>query len=158
MNWQEVCEHPSLKDLPFKVETNEYGQIVMTPVNNLRGILRGEIGYKLKLSFSTGHVLSSAAIRTSKGTKVADVAWISLERWEQVKHEADASQSPEICVDVILAHYSESDVMQRKSLYFETGAKEVWLCSENGEMRFFNTEQELIHSECVPDFPLKIEV
>lgn len=92
MNWQEVCEHPSLKDLPFKVETNEYGQIVMTPVNNLRGILRGEIGYKLKLSFPTGHVLSSAAIRTSKGTKVADVAWISLERWEQVKHEADASQ------------------------------------------------------------------
>ena len=20
MNWQEVCEHPSLKDLPFKIE------------------------------------------------------------------------------------------------------------------------------------------
>jgi Uma2 family endonuclease len=158
MNWQEVCEHPSLKDLPFKVETNEYGQIVMTPVNNLRGILRGEIGYKLSPSFSTGHVLSSAAIRTSKGTKVADVAWISFERWEQVKHEADASQSPEICVDVILAHYSEKDVMQKKSLYFEAGAKEVWLCSENGDMRFFNPEHELIHSELVPDFPLKIEV
>ena len=158
MNWQEVCEHPSLKDLPFKVETNEYGQIVMIPVNNLRGILRSEISYKLKLSFSTGHVLSSAAIRTSKGTKVADVAWISFERWEQVKHEADAALSPEICVDVILAHYSERDVMQRKVLYFEAGAEEVWLCSENGEMRFFNAEHELIHSECVPDFPLKIEV
>ena len=23
MNWQEVCEHPSLKDLPFKIELHE---------------------------------------------------------------------------------------------------------------------------------------
>lgn len=32
MNWQEVCEHPSLKNLPFKIELNEYGNIVMSPV------------------------------------------------------------------------------------------------------------------------------
>jgi hypothetical protein len=23
MNWQEVCEHPSLKDLPFKIELHK---------------------------------------------------------------------------------------------------------------------------------------
>lgn len=48
--------------------------------------------------------------------------------------------------------------MQKKALYFEAGAKKVWLCSENGQMRFFNTEHELIHSELVPGFPLKINV
>ena len=29
MEWREVVEHPSLKDLPFKIETNEWGKIMM---------------------------------------------------------------------------------------------------------------------------------
>ena len=30
MNWQEVCDHPSLKDLSFKIEL---ARIIMSPVN-----------------------------------------------------------------------------------------------------------------------------
>ena len=40
----------------------------------------------------------NAAVKTSKGTKVADLAWFSPERWEQVKDEFDASVAPEIDV------------------------------------------------------------
>lgn len=32
MNWQEVCADPHLLDLPYKIELNERGQILMTPV------------------------------------------------------------------------------------------------------------------------------
>jgi len=32
MQWQEVCEHPSLQNLPFKIELNERGQVLMSPV------------------------------------------------------------------------------------------------------------------------------
>lgn len=31
-NWQEVCEHPGLQNLPFKLEVNERGQIIMNAV------------------------------------------------------------------------------------------------------------------------------
>ncbi|MDM8549434.1 hypothetical protein QUF72_05115 [Desulfobacterales bacterium HSG2] len=31
MNWQEVCEHSDLQNLPFKIELNERGQIIMSP-------------------------------------------------------------------------------------------------------------------------------
>jgi hypothetical protein len=31
MQWAEVVEDPNLKDLPYKIELNEYGQIIMTP-------------------------------------------------------------------------------------------------------------------------------
>ncbi|MDA8306502.1 MAG: hypothetical protein M0Z81_06720, partial [Deltaproteobacteria bacterium] len=31
MEWREVVEHPSLKNLPFKIETNEWGKIMMAP-------------------------------------------------------------------------------------------------------------------------------
>ena len=41
---------------------------------------------------------------------------------------------------------------------FEAGAKEVWLCDENGVMQFFNAEQELTRSELVSEFPEKISV
>lgn len=38
MEWREVVEHPSLKDLPFKIETNEWGKIIMAPVTCTRGL------------------------------------------------------------------------------------------------------------------------
>jgi hypothetical protein len=28
MNWQEICEHPDLQNLPFKIELNANGQIL----------------------------------------------------------------------------------------------------------------------------------
>ncbi len=31
MNWQEVCREPTLQNLPFKIELNRYGQVVMSP-------------------------------------------------------------------------------------------------------------------------------
>jgi len=40
MNWQEVCEHKSLQDLPFKIELNEYGKIIMSPVKVYHSAIR----------------------------------------------------------------------------------------------------------------------
>ena len=48
MNWQEVCEHPGLKDLPFKIELDEYGRIVMSPVKLFHAALQGEIEFLLR--------------------------------------------------------------------------------------------------------------
>jgi len=47
---------------------------------------------------------------------------------------------------------------EKSQLYFEAGAKEVWLCNEDGVMRFFNTQQELTRSELVPEFPEKVDI
>ncbi len=32
MNWQEVCDHPQLRNLSFKIELNEDGKIIMSPL------------------------------------------------------------------------------------------------------------------------------
>ena len=32
MNWQEVCDDPSLQDLPFKIELNQHGEVIMNAV------------------------------------------------------------------------------------------------------------------------------
>lgn len=31
LSWKEVCNDPNLHDLPYKIETNDRGQIVMSP-------------------------------------------------------------------------------------------------------------------------------
>jgi Uma2 family endonuclease len=49
-------------------------------------------------------------------------------------------------------------MIEKRALYFEAGAKEVWLCDENGEMSFFNVQQQLEQSQLVPAFPLKINI
>ncbi len=42
MNWQQVCERVELNNLPFKLELNERGQIVMSPVNIAHALYQGE--------------------------------------------------------------------------------------------------------------------
>lgn len=41
MKWSEVINDKTLQDLPYKIELNEWGHIVMSPVSNLHGLSRG---------------------------------------------------------------------------------------------------------------------
>jgi Uma2 family endonuclease len=157
MNWQEVCEHPSLKDLPFKIELDELGRIIMSPVKLYHSMLQSEIEFLLRSLLKGGKPLPECAIKTSKGTKVADVAWVSSETWAKIKTEAEASIAPEICIEVISTGNSKKEMIEKSQLYFEAGAKEVWLCNEDGVMSFFNAEQELTRSELVSEFPEKVD-
>ena len=49
-------------------------------------------------------------------------------------------------------------MMEKRALYFEAGAAEVWVCNEAGELQFFDANGQLDRSILVPGFPLKIEV
>lgn len=158
MNWQEVCEHPSLKNLPFKIELDEAGRIIMSPVKLYHSALQVRIAVILEQSLKNGIALSECAIKTAKGTKVADVAWVSSARWAKIKTETEASIAPEICVEIISGANTQKEMQEKSGLYFAAGAQEVWLCNENGELRFYNAEQALAQSLLAPDFPAKIDV
>lgn len=158
MNWQEVCENPSLRNLPFKIELNEYGNIVMSPVKVYHSAFQGEIEYWLRSLLKTGKTLPECAIATRQGTKVADVAWVSNERFEVVKREIECSIAPEICVEVVSGSNSKREMEEKRALYFEAGAEEAWVCDAEGNMAFFDQAGELPASQRVPGFPLKIEL
>jgi len=158
MNWQQACQHPSLKDLPFRIEINETGQIVMSPVSILHSLYSGKIGNFLISFLKNGAILSECAVRTRKGTKVADVAWVSLERLKLIVHEYDSPIAPEICVEVLSESNTEEEMRKKRKLYFETGALEFWICDRNGTMCFYNPKKQMKLSELVPDFPKKIEI
>jgi len=158
MNWQQACQHPSLKDLPFRIELNEIGQIVMSPVSILYSLYSSKIGNLLTFFLKKGETLSECAVRTRKGTKVADVAWVSSERLNVIRREFDASVAPEICVEVLSDSNTDKEMRTKRKLYFETGALEVWICDQSGNMKFYNKTGQLKTSELVPDFPKRIDI
>ncbi|MEG3437550.1 Uma2 family endonuclease [Pannus brasiliensis CCIBt3594] len=157
MKWEEVLANPRLQDLPFKIELNKWGQLVMSPVKIKHSFYQGRIQRLLESLLKTGEVMPECAIETTDGVKVADVVWCSSERFARIEEESAASIAPEICVEVKSASNRIEEMEEKKNLYLEAGAIEVWLCTENGEIKFFDRRGELQRSSIVPDFPRQIE-
>lgn len=157
MNWQEVCEHPSLQNLPFKIELNQKGEIIMNAVRVIHSLYQGEIEYLLRTLLKSGKTFPECAIKTTKGTKVADVAWATTDTVRKIKDEIECSVAPEICVEVLSSSNTEDEMKEKTDLYFEKGAREVWVCGD-GAMRFYRVDGEMEKSILAPDFPKKIEI
>ncbi|MFP4032315.1 MAG: Uma2 family endonuclease [Desulfococcaceae bacterium] len=155
MDWQEVCEHPSLKDLPFKIELNEWGQVVMSPAKVYHSAYQAEITRRLP---QNGRVLTECAIQTPKGVRVADVAWASPGRFAIIKGETSCSTAPEICVEILSETNTGGEMTEKRDLYFAAGAEEVWTCDPEGRVRFYIPGEERNRSPRFPEFPNQIDL
>ena len=153
MNWQEICDSPELTNLPFKIELNKQGQILMTPVQVSHSLFQGKISGLLYANLKNGEVLVECAISTKNGTKVADVAWSFNDRLKKIQHEIECSVAPEICIEVMSPSNTKKEMSDKRKLYFENGATEVWVCDKNGVFKFFSNTGKLSHSLLAPDFP-----
>ena len=156
MEWSDVIADPCLQDLPYKIELNEYGAIVMTPASNRHGQQQIEIGYLLKLQGPDGRTLVECSIDTKSGVKVADVAWLSASFVELHAEATPYEQAPEVCIEILSPSNSRDEMDEKIQLYFEQGAKEVWLCSEAGKLEFYLPEGQADTSTLFPGFPQSI--
>ena len=156
MQWQEACENQSLKNLPFKIELNHQGKILMTPVKVNHSIFQGKIIGLLYQHLTEGEALAECAIKTKQGTKVADVAWASNKRLEIIKNEVECSIAPEICIEVLSFSNTKSEINEKKAIYFKQGAIEFWLCDSFGNISFFVKKGQIKQSNLAKNFPINI--
>jgi len=156
--WAELCADPALQDLPYKIETNARGQIVMSPTYAWHGRFAFQIARLLEEHLPDGQASVELAIRTTDGIKVADAIWCSAERWAQIKDAYDAPVAPEICVEVLSPTNTEAEMETKRALYFEAGAEEVWLCDAEGTLSFYDAEGERESFGRVPSFPSTISL
>ena len=156
LTWEDVCADPSLRDLPFKIELNRLNQIVMSPAHPRHSRLQSKVARILGDLLADGEAIVELAVETKDSTKVPDVVWASNAMID--RHSCDLSwlNAPEICVEVLSPANTTDEIDQKRELYFEAGALEVWICSWDGEMAFYSTEGKLIRSERCPDFPDRI--
>ena len=158
MNWQQICNNPAFNDLPFKFETNEWGKIEMSPASNTHSIYQSLIMKWFITSGQQGLPITECSVQTTKGVKVADVAWASVDFFKRNKLRNPYLEAPEIMIEVISPSNTKAEMMQKKQLYFAKGAREVWLCNQQGKMSFFNAQQELESSVLMLDFPHIIDI
>ena len=142
MQWSDVLQDQSLQDLPYKIELNEWGQVVMSPASNRRANYQSRIVLILGNSTDEGDVFTECSIATDFGVKVVDVAWCSAAFLRKHGFETPFTKAPEICVEVISPSNSEQQMQEKMALYFQRGAQECWLVSESGHARFFGREGE----------------
>lgn len=156
MKWSEICEDRTLADLPYKIELNRQGQIVMSPHKPLHSGLQAVILRQLIRLKPEGYALPEVAIDTPDGTKATDVAWVSPGVYDGERGKEYFERAPEICVEVLSPSYSIEEMERKKDLYIERGAIEVWICSESGHMRFYDATGRVERSKLCAEFPVQI--
>jgi Uma2 family endonuclease len=163
MTWQQVCEDKTLANLPFKIELDGSGKLIMSPAHKKHSRLQSKLQRLFSRLLPHGDPLPECAVETANGTRVADVAWISEERWASMNpDEASCTTAPEICVEILSPANTREEMLGtlekpgKRELYFQVGAREFWLSDESGRLSFFNRSGQIPKSELCPEFPDKV--
>ena len=157
--WHRVLNDPQLRELPYKVETNEHGQIVLRPHKLQHGLLQSRITDLLRDHLQAdGARAVEFAVETRKGVKVPDVVWISEDRLARIPDDAEASPVvPDLVVEVLSESNTESEIAEKRRLYFDEGAGEVWTGGPDGTLSFYDADGARDGSALVPSFPSTVD-
>jgi Uma2 family endonuclease len=162
-HWNALARDPALRDLPYKIETNARGQLLLSPPpKNLHRFRQEDIQNLLRTHAPDGRQPPELAIATPSGTKVPDVVWMSPERKEALDATGDPTTlAPEICVEVMSPTNTEAEMMEKAALYLRCGAEEVWIVDADGGIRVFvaseeDVPEEVEASRLAPDAPTRI--
>ena len=157
MTWAEICEDKFLNSVEWRVESDRWGNVVMSPPPRFRHVeYQNEIAHQLRGMMVGGRSYTECPVETHEGVKAVDAAWISDARRRSRPSDPMLRVAPEICVEVESPSNSHEEFMERKGLYFEQGAVEFWVCGLLGDMAFYDRTGEIPGSKLCPAFPVKI--
>ncbi|MEM6328971.1 MAG: Uma2 family endonuclease [Planctomycetota bacterium] len=156
MDWSEIIDNPHLQDLPFKIEQDRYGNVLMSPASNWHGRIQNRIARKLEATLAGGECITECSVQTPEGVKAPDVVWQSSSHYARHGDATPMPEAPEICVEMLSPSNSAAEIELKRRLYFDAGAREVWLCHADGRMEFFLPGGRAERSAAAPEFPLSV--
>lgn len=110
------------------------------------------------MGHSEGRVRPECPLSTSGGVKGIDIVWISHQRVAEGLRQNVLTIAPEICVEVLSLGNTRAEIEEKKRLYFEAGAEEVWIAAPDGEIAFFDGTGEREASGLCPRFPVRVKI
>jgi len=137
MQWSEVIHDPSLRNLPYKIELNEFGKIEMSPASNHHAIQQARLVRLLATIFLDGEIASECSVATRLGVKVADVAWMSPDFLQEHEEQTPYLKAPELCIEILSPSNSDVEMQEKIALYLEHGAQEVWIVAEDNAISMY---------------------
>jgi Uma2 family endonuclease len=154
--WNEIVNDPALRELPYKVETNAQGQILLNPHTARHSELQERIQEILREYAPAGRQPPEYPIATPEGVKQADVVWMSRDRLQEMRTTGDPpTLAPEICIEVLSESNTVEEMTEKRALYRDSGAEEVWIVEQDGRIRFF-VDEEIESSQIAPDVPDRV--
>ncbi|MSU47718.1 MAG: Uma2 family endonuclease [Opitutus sp.] len=154
--WAELVADPKWIKVEGRVETDRHGHVLMSPPPAAsHGGYQSRITVLLDRLMPDGEVFTECPISTADGVRTADVAWASRDGLRELGDGICFPRAPEICVEVLSPDNTAAEMREKSALYFDAGAREVWHCSQMGQMTFFGAGQTrpLLTSILCPDFP-----
>ena len=157
--WDALLVDPAISEHLGRFETDAHGHVIMTPPPSFEhGGFQFEIGKSIERYFETGRVSMETPISTTEGVKMADATWASEAFLARLPSKCTCLPSaPEICIEVVSPSNTRAEMVEKRRLYFEAGAKEFWLCKD-GAMSFYlaDAEPPAERSSLCPEFPKRI--
>ena len=153
--WKEVLADPFLANLPNRIETDRHGRILMSPPPApLHGQRQAHLAALLHQLLPNGQSLTECPLSTADGVKALDVAWLAPGRGENIRRLTLFERAPDICIEILSPSNSASEIDEKRALYFDAGAAEVWICKLDGSITFFvSPDHETRASLICPAFP-----
>lgn len=160
--WQEIVNDSELSQRPERIETDARGQVIMAPPPDfIHRSQAKEIQAQLDRLFGQARAFTEQPVETAIGAvKIADVVWLTREQCQLLLEDPNLplQPAPPICVEIVSPSNTIAQMEEKRALYFDTGAKEVWICERDGTMRFFNSSGEIAHSQLLTEFPKLISI
>ena len=156
VTWADVCADPLLQDLPFKIELDRFGRILMSPASTRHSRAQGQFARLLEGELG-GEAFPECAIQTPEGVRVPDVVWMSDVFAAALAADVETlAAAPEICVEVRSKSNLWGEMEEKIRIFLAAGAHEVWVCEVDGRMRFFDAAGERAASALAPGFPAAV--
>src|SRR6266550_2780512 len=117
--WEQLCADPELARLPYKIETDRFSRILMSPppaFDHTRFV--GKIIRLLNQLLPEGLAVAETPVHTADGIKVTDAAWLAPGREQLEKGELVLERAPEICIEVLSPSNSSAEMTEKRALYF----------------------------------------
>ena len=140
MQWSDVLAEPTLRDLPFKIELNQWGMIEMSPASTWHGRRQTRVIQYLTRKLASGEIITEPAIQTAIGVRVPDVGWGSAQFIISQASESPLPLAPELCVEVLSDSNTDAEMSAKRGAYFAAGAQEVWLVADDSTITVYTRD------------------
>lgn len=156
--WTEIVAKPELAELPDRIETDRHGHIIMSPPPAFTHADRQSQIFSLLLQLLPGgRPFPECPVSTADGVKAVDLAWLDRGRPELIERPLILTRAPEICIEILSPSNTQAEMDEKRALYFDAGAAEVWICNLDGSMSFFcGGHHQQSSSPLCPNFPDRI--
>jgi Uma2 family endonuclease len=161
--WLQICTDPAFANRPERFEIDSIGQLIMSPPPGFGHRQRARAIANLldQLFAPGGHAGELAtveqAILTRDGQiRIADVVLLTnaQKRWLLANPTSPLPAAPPVCVEILSRSNTPAEIDEKRALYFDAGATEVWICNLDGSMCFFSgVDRQLSASVLCPHFP-----